>query len=224
MSTRRGARDLQDGDPGRTPPPPPAPSTIRWPALAARSARPTSPVAARLDYAHRKLVKTRHVYIAASEEAGYGIYAARGLARGAVIVEDEDGDYYEGAVSEAAVRALGLDLSQHCFQVGHDLYLLPHGSIDDLINHSCSPNAGIQLTPHGYRLVALADIGADEQITYDYSTYISNPRERLICACGSSACRRDIGPFAELPIDLQAYYLDLGVVGLFAAEGGSGAD
>ncbi len=108
-------------------------------------------------------------------------------------------------------------MSTHCFQIDYDRYLLPHGSIDDLINHSCEPSAGIRLTSAGYRLIAIRDIRAREEVTYDYSTYISNPRERLSCACGSARCRGDIGPFRELAPNLRAHYLALGVVAPFAA-------
>ena len=170
-----------------------------------------------LAYVYRKLTKTRYVFIGETSSYGIGIFAARCFREGQVVVADEDGDYYDGAVSEAQIRSLGLDLSVHCFQIDHDRYLLPHGSIDDLINHSCSPTTGIRLVEKGYRLIALRDIEAGEELTYDYSTYIANPNERLRCACGSALCRRDIGPFRELPPWLREFYLERGVVGAFAA-------
>lgn len=178
---------------------------------------PSELACARLDYAYRKLVKSRLIYIGDTGSRGLGIFAAARFKEGSVIVADEDGDYFDGAVSEAEVRELGLDLSIHCFQIGHDRYLLPHGSIDDLINHSCNPTAGIRLVERGYHLIALHDVAPGDELTYDYSTYIANPRERLRCACGSPACRGDVGPFRELPPALRAYYLERGVVGAFAA-------
>ena len=111
---------------------------------------------------------------------------------------------------------LGLDLSQDCFQIDIDRFLLPSGSIDDLINHSCDPNAGIRLFQAGYELVALRDIDPGGEITYDYSTYIESP-ERLRCCCGASCCCRDIGRFRELAPQLRKHYMNRGVVGAFAA-------
>lgn len=172
-----------------------------------------------LEYVHRKLTKTRYIYIAKTKHCGFGIFAAASFPQGRIILADEDGDYYDGAITEAQVRMLGLDLSTHCFQIDHDRYLLPHGSIDDLINHSCSPNAGIRLTAKGYHLIALRDIEIGEELTYDYSTYISNPRDRMRCACGSAACRGEVGPFYELPPRRRAFYLEHGVVGAFAVAG-----
>jgi hypothetical protein len=170
-----------------------------------------------LDYVHRKLAKCRYIYIGETADRGLGIFAAAAFRCGQTIVEDEDGDYFNDAISEREALRRGLDLSVHCFQVDEDRYLLPHGSIDDLINHACEPSAGIRLTRLGYRLIALRDIAVGDELTYDYSTYITSPRERLVCACGSSRCRRLIGPFRELPPALQSFYLERGVVGAFAA-------
>jgi SET domain len=171
-----------------------------------------------LDYIHRKLSKSRYVYIAETERCGLGIFAAKDFPNGEAIIRDDDGDYFDGAITAAQVEALGLDLATHCFQIDHDRFLLPHGSIDDLINHSCDPAAGIRLTAKGYELIALRNIEKSDELTYDYSTYISS-RERLRCRCGSPRCRKDTGPFRELASELRAYYLERGVVGAFAAAG-----
>jgi hypothetical protein len=106
-------------------------------------------------------------------------------------------------------------LSRDCFQIDRNRFLLPTGSIDDLINHCCAPNAGIRLTARGYELIALREVRMHDEITYDYSTYIDSP-ERLTCHCGRLCCRGHIGRFRDLPAELQAYYLDRGVVGPFA--------
>jgi hypothetical protein len=172
-----------------------------------------------LDYIHRKLVKTRYIYIGDAGSCGLGIFAAKAFLQGQVILVDEDGDYYHTFYTYAQIAAMGLDLAQHCFQIEHDRYLLPHGSIDDLINHACEPTTGIRLTRRGYRLLALQDIAVGEQLTYDYSTYIANPLERLQCRCGSTRCRGEIGPFRDLPPWWRAYYRERDVVGAFAADG-----
>lgn len=112
--------------------------------------------------------------------------------------------------------AQGFDLSVHCLQIHEDLYLLPNGNIDDIINHSCEPSAGIQLTATGHRLIALRDIAPGDELTYDYSTYITNPREHMVCTCGARTCRGHIGPFRDLPLALRHRYIEHGVVGAFA--------
>jgi hypothetical protein len=169
-----------------------------------------------LDCIRRTLGKTRWIYIDETQRCGLGIFAARGFAEGDVIVREESGDYYDGVLSYSQVCGLGLDLARDCFQVDDDMFLLPSGSIDDLINHSCHPNAGIRLTSRGYELLALRDVLVGDEITYDYSTYIDSP-ERLVCDCRLPCCRGEVGRFRELNPRLRAYYLERGVVGPFAA-------
>jgi hypothetical protein len=177
-----------------------------------------------LERSHRKLRKNKYVFIGDTQRCGLGIFAAVAFEAGQAIVVDDDGDYYRDAITEAEAIALGLDLATHCFQVDHDLFLLPHGSVDDLINHSCAPTAGIRLTDKGYELVALRHVARGEEITYDYSTYIASG-EQLECRCGARTCRGVIGRFRDLPADLRRHYLAHGVVGAFAAaELGHGLD
>jgi SET domain-containing protein len=54
------------------------------------------------------------------------------------------------------------------------------------INHSCAPNLGIrgQIT-----YVALRDIGAGEELTYDWAME-EHGRGRTLCRCGARRCRR----------------------------------
>jgi len=165
-----------------------------------------------------KLAKCRYLYIAEVEGCGLGIFAARPFTRGELVVVDEDGDYYEGVMSRSEAEARGLELSQDCFQIGVDRYLAPNGNLDDVINHSCEPNIGLKLTEMGYRMVAIRDIEAHDQLTYDYATYISGPYERMTCHCGSLFCRGEVGAFETLPRVLQRRYAEQGIVGRFALE------
>jgi SET domain len=176
-----------------------------------------------LAYIRENLRKSMYIYIADTSQYGLGIFAAKRFINDDKIISDSSGRYFDGALSLNQVGALGLDLSRDCFQIDDDLFLLPTGSIDDLINHSCRPNTGIRFTDQGYDLVALRDIDVGEELTYDYSTYIESP-ERLSCSCGTVSCRGEIGRFRELPPRLRAYYLARGVVGAFAAGRAAKAD
>ena len=138
-----------------------------------------------LEYAYRKLAKTKFIYVANTSHCGAGIFAAKRFQSGQVILRDEDGDYYSGAINYAQVCALGIDMSRFCFQIDRDKFLLSHGSIDDLINHSCRPNAGIRLTTQGYDLLALSDIDVHNELTYKLSRRMSDSPERMSCNCGS---------------------------------------
>ena len=73
----------------------------------------------------------------------------------------------------------------------------------DLLNHSCDPNLG--WTPDG-ALVALRDIGEDEELTVDYATFIDDPSFTLFCHCGTYRCRQVIeGSDWQIP-QLQRRY------------------
>jgi len=82
-------------------------------------------------------------------------------------------------------------------QVGPDLWLCSDGSVpDDMVNHSCDPNAGF--SDGEPVLHALRDIASGEEICWDYSTSISEPGWFLECCCGSARCRGIVRPWGEL--------------------------
>jgi SET domain-containing protein len=82
-------------------------------------------------------------------------------------------------------------------QVGDDLWLCSDGSLlDDMINHSCDPNAGF--VGGEPVLFALRDIAAGEEIGWDYSTSIAEAGWSMDCRCGSTRCRDVVRPWGEL--------------------------
>ena len=165
-------------------------------------------------YTLRKLKKCLHIYAADTGDRGLGIFAAKPWREGDSIIVDLDGDYYEQVISYRELQEKGIDIGT-TLQVGLDAYKLPTGSLEDFTNHSCDPNTGIKLIPRGTVVVALRDIATHEELTYDYSTYLNNPYEKMECRCGAVNCRGTIGNFATLPGHLQDKYLRLDVVGSF---------
>lgn len=136
---------------------------------------------------------------------GRGIHARRPILAGETILE------FQGPVlSHAEVLAMGEDQA-YALQIGPDLYVdtRPPGRFT---NHSCQPNAGIRADR---LLVALRDIGAGEEIQFDYSTTMSENHWTMMCRCGRENCRGVIGDFHHLPSWLQAHYITLGVVSTF---------
>jgi uncharacterized protein len=168
-------------------------------------------------YSLRKLRKCQHLYLAETALRGVGVFAAREFSPGDVVMMDFDGDYYEQLLSYQELCERELDL-KYPLQVGMDLFRVPSGSIDDFTNHSCDPNTGIRLYPRGTVILAIRKIYAHDEITFDYSTYLNNPYEKILCHCGAANCRGIIGNFNTLPRELQQYYLALGIVGDFALE------
>lgn len=168
------------------------------------------------EYTLRKLKKCLHLYAADTGRYGLGIFTAKPWSEGDSILVDLDGDYYEQVMSYEELTSRGIDIAI-TLQVGIDAYKLPTGSLEDFTNHSCDPNTGIRLTSRGTVIVALRNIEAHEELTYDYSTYLGNPYEKMQCRCGAGICRGVVGNFEDLSDDLKRKYLGLGIVGNFVA-------
>ena len=56
-------------------------------------------------------------------------------------------------------------------------------------NHSCDPNLWMA---GSFRVVAMRDIAAGEELTIDYALHTTDPGWQMTCRCGSRRCRRTI--------------------------------
>jgi hypothetical protein len=76
------------------------------------------------------------------------------------------------------------------------------------VNHSCDPNSGITLNARGaHDLVAMRDITAGEEITYDYAMRnLKIEHFPVVCKCGASNCRRSIKGWLTLPLKIRRRY------------------
>jgi hypothetical protein len=91
-------------------------------------------------------------------------------------------------------------------QVTPDHYMGPSGRLDDLVNHSCMPNAGLRFTEEGVFLVAVRAIQPGEEVSWDYSTTLKESNWHMICQCRTPECRRVIGNFDSLDADRQEFF------------------
>jgi uncharacterized protein len=57
------------------------------------------------------------------------------------------------------------------------------------VNHSCDPNCETDQIKGRVWIIALRDIQAGEELTYDYNLYDADPGEEAPCYCGSKNCR-----------------------------------
>lgn len=141
------------------------------------------------------------VYVAPSS-FGTGIFAARNIGRGEVILT------FSGPIItfEQAV-AMGVN-EANALQIDATYYmdLEPPGRY---VNHSCAPNAGIKKHT---QLVALRPIRRDEEIRYDYSTTMHEDHWTMPCQCRAVQCRGTVRDFRSLPARVQQRYLELGIV------------
>lgn len=93
-------------------------------------------------------------------------------------------------------------------QLGVDLYIAPmsteeYESTMIFCNHSCEPNSGIG---GNILSVAIRDIKAGEEITFDYATHQSDPNYRLNCKCGAPTCRKVVTGNDWMIVKLQNKY------------------
>lgn len=137
---------------------------------------------------------------------GNSVFAGQPFRFGEPILEYGGSPYTASEMSDAYME-------DHSLQIGPDTHLGPTGGIDDYVNHSCDPNCGIVIVPERVLLVAIRDVAAEEELTFDYSTTMIGGHWSMDgCRCGTSLCRGHIGDFAGLPAARRRHYQSVGVV------------
>jgi uncharacterized protein len=162
-----------------------------------------------------KLARYVYLYIAPTPLCGLGLFSARSWTAGDTVLRVHDPHYLSQARPYAQLHAMGYAYSE-LFQIGPDLFIPPYGALDDFTNHSCDPNCGLRVDSSGFTMIALKDIAAHHELTYDYSTHQEHPHDHMICSCGAASCRGVIGSFSTLDPELRRHYLQLDIVAGFA--------
>ena len=132
---------------------------------------------------------------------GKAVFAATGFAEGDVLLE------FTGQrlrADQVPSRMRGRD--DRFVQVTPDHYMGPSGRLDDLVNHSCAPNAGLRFADDGVFLVAICAIAPGEEISWDYSTTLRESNWHMLCQCKTPNCRRVIGNFDSLDAERQEWF------------------
>jgi hypothetical protein len=132
---------------------------------------------------------------------GKAVFAASTFAEGDLLIEFT-GRRFRADQIPSLMRGRG----DRFVQVTPDHYMGPSGRIDDLVNHSCDPNAGLRFTEEGVFLVAVRAIQPGEEIAWDYSTTLRESNWHMICQCRAEGCRRVIGNFDSLDPDRQEWF------------------
>ncbi len=118
---------------------------------------------------------------------GNGIFALRSFRRGEIVLI--------GELDETPIKN-----HSHASQLGKTKFGF-HKGLSSKFNHSCDPNCGIVVNDTGgHNVVAICEILADEETTYDYAM-----RNYAIehfpdaCVCGAANCRASITGWRDLP-------------------------
>lgn len=121
-----------------------------------------------------------------------GLFAVRPIPQGQKICpESNEGDFITNEefaaldpLTQEKVRRFGVGAPHGFFiQENIDFNEL---NISFFFNHSCEPNMGFD---EDGDFVALRDIDAGEELSYDYGCLESGPDFAFDCACGAATCR-----------------------------------
>jgi hypothetical protein len=146
-------------------------------------------------------------------EKGKAVFANRDFSSGEFICEFTGATY----TKDEYLRLHDPD-NNHYLQIGDDLFMGPSNGADDLINHSCNPNCGLEYRDGTVRLVSIRNIKIGEELSFDYSTTMDEDCWEMECLCGDEACRKIVRDFKHLPEALQRRYIALGVVPPFIVK------
>lgn len=92
---------------------------------------------------------------------------------------------------------------ENWFGVGKNKWIEPDHPFM-FINHSCAPNLGVS---NERDFVALREIEAGEELTFDYAITEDEQDWSMECQCGVPSCRRRIGSIHTLPHEAFQRYL-----------------
>jgi uncharacterized protein len=130
------------------------------------------------------LMELEWVIFKESSIHGFGGFARRDISSGTALVEyvGEKIDKAESARRCEANNVFIFSLNDQCHIDGNVSW-----NPARYLNHSCSPNAEAQCEHDRIWLVAIRDIRAGEEITFNYGFDLENYRD-YPCECGSSNC------------------------------------
>ena len=123
--------------------------------------------------------------IRSSSLHGAGVYTSAPIAKGTRILEysgpritakQADGLYADGDVT-------------YLFGMDGGKTIIDGFGMAAFVNHSCDPNCETDQIDRRIWIIALRDIVAGEELSYDYNIYDSEPGDPAPCHCGAPTCR-----------------------------------
>jgi uncharacterized protein len=136
------------------------------------------------------------IYLRATEKTGKGVFTRKPIKRGELVAA------FDGQRFDGRFQAWTEDLLSHAIQYGASRWRDSVG-LARYLNHSCEPNCGIRGL---FQIVAMRDIAAGEELTWDYEMTEKSDWYRLRCRCGSPKCRKVIGHHDRMPAEVRALY------------------
>ncbi len=152
-------------------------------------------------------MSSANLFVIGETRLGKAVFAARPFAMGQRIAR------FSGRRIPARKLKKRLEGAGDRFmQIAPNEYMGPSGRIDDLFNHSCSPNTGLCFENAAIFLTVIEPIAPGDEITWDYSTTVADLDWKFTCDCRSVICRGAIAAFATLSPERQNWYLERDIV------------
>lgn len=116
---------------------------------------------------------------------GAGVYTTAAISKGTLVLEytgprlrakQTDGLYAEGDVT-------------YLFGMDGGKTIIDGFGMAAFVNHACDPNCESDQIKGRIWIIAIRDIAAGEELTYDYNIYDAEPGEDARCYCGATNCR-----------------------------------
>ncbi len=108
-------------------------------------------------------------------------------------------------MSGSMLAELSHDRQSRSIQIDTDLFLVsgPTPEAGDMLNHSCEPNCGLL---GSQLLVAMRDIEAGEELSFDYAMCDASDYDEFTCLCGAATCREIVTGADWRNAELQQRY------------------
>jgi SET domain-containing protein len=123
--------------------------------------------------------------IRSSSLHGAGVYTAAPIPRGTHVLE------YTGprlTTEQSEGLYAGCEVT-YLFGMDDRKTVIDGFGMAAFVNHSCQPNCETDQIDNRVWIIALRDIAAGEELTYDYNIYDAQPGEDSPCHCGAHSCR-----------------------------------
>lgn len=148
-----------------------------------------------MDIARKRRIRRRFV-IKLSRIHGRGVFALRTIRRGTRIIEYKGERISHEEADQRYAKAHEHSPHTMLFTVDDEIVIdaTRKGNSARWINHACSPNCEVLEEDRRIFIAARCDIGAGEELTYDYNLQIGEPhtdeaKRAHPCFCGGRRCR-----------------------------------
>jgi SET domain-containing protein len=116
---------------------------------------------------------------------GAGVYTTAPIKKGARVLE-----YTGPRLTAKECEGLYADTEvTYLFAMDNRNIIIDGFGMAAFVNHSCDPNCETDQIRDRIWILALRNIAAGEELTYDYCLFDADPGELAPCYCGSKNCR-----------------------------------